>query len=76
MVIGPGNQHFFVHELATTIEGKIVVPTKWIIVDGQLCGESWPVTEKVREYICIVNHSGHSFSLRTALSVSIDRPVF
>ena len=53
MVIGPDKQHFYVHELAATTEGKLVIPTKWIIVDGQLCGESWPVVKKVRAYMHI-----------------------
>lgn len=50
MVIGPGGQHFFVNEFATTKDGRVVVPIKWIIVDDRLSGECWLVSMKVRPF--------------------------
>lgn len=45
MAIGHKKQHFYVQELASTFDGRLVIPIKWVMKDSELWAYYWTVEE-------------------------------
>lgn len=71
MAIGRDKQHYYVRELAYTTEGEFKIPEKWVIVDGRLCGECFPVYENVRFKVYIIHYRLTNGSKRTTYGILI-----
>jgi hypothetical protein len=52
-----GARHFYVNEYAQLVDRCIVIPRRWLLIDGQLHAEAWMVTVSYATGISRVNTS-------------------